>query len=320
MLVLVLCVGCPNKTPKPDGKNKVEPVVTPEPAGHIEPLVPKVDDPPTETDPPTKTESPAPETTGITSEALGKYAAEATPLPPLEDLTAQIDEYITKIEKALDDLDGSPKYADDAANIVRDTTAVTLIALAIGLADVDSKYKKSASQIITAAQTLAAAKNLDEGKKGYDALKASLTGTGSGKTLVWTDKIVRLTPAMKALPNLHAAVKRTTDTEGKLMRVLDRRAQPVYSQLAALAVISQGCIPNVTDTPKPDAAAEWKKYCEEFRDAALKANVAAHQYAGDKADGKEPNYAAFDASFKAMTESCDSCHKVFYPHAVGKSE
>jgi hypothetical protein len=324
VLVLVLCAGCPAKTSKPDGGNKAKLDMTLDHGSHIEPLVPKV------TDPLSETESPAPETTGttstgITSEENGEFAVEAVPLPPLEDLTVQIDDYISKIARDLDDLDGSPKYAEDSVSIVRDATAIKLIAFALGLADGDSKYKKSASQIISAAQTLAAAKNLDEGKKGYETLKASLTstgltGTGDGKSPAWADKIADIAPAMKALPNLSAAVKRVTDTERKLNMTLDRNPHLVHGRLAALAVISQGCIPNVAETTKPDAEAEWKKYCEEFRDAALKTNAAAHQYAKDKADDGEPNYAPFAAGFKAMTESCDSCHKIFYPSAVGKSE
>jgi hypothetical protein len=313
MLFLALCVGCPNTAvdkEKPTMKptEKQEP---PKTEGHVEPMhLPdgtKVGD--TETQ----------ETTGVPSEIFGKYAAETVPLPPVEDLTTQVDEYITKIGRFLEDLDGSPKYADDAADIVRDTHALSLVALAIGLTEADSKYKKSASQIITAAKTLAAAKNIDEGRKAYAALQASLTGSGNGKPLAWKDKIADLKPLMKALPNLNSSVKRITDTERKLNIALSgANPQRVYGQLAALSVISQGSIPNVTETTKPDAVEEWKKLCEEFRDAALNTNAAAHQYAKDTADGKEPNYAAFSTCFKAMTESCDNCHKVFYPSAVGK--
>ena len=316
ILILAFCIGCTNTTTKekPKMESATEPVETLEndgPVPHVEPMFPLVD-------PPAGTSEP--DISGIIVKALGKYAAEAVPLPPLNDLTAQIDEYVTKIGKSLDDLDGSPKYAEDASDIVRDANALALIALAIGLAEGDSKYKKPASQIIASAKILAAAKNLDDGQKAYTALKASLTGQGDGKPLAWTDKIAGLKPAMKALPNLSAGVKRVTDTERKLNTILgSARAQQVYSQLAAMSVIAQGCVPNVTETTKPDAAADWKKHCEEFRDAALKANAAAHQYAKDKADGKE-DYTAFAAGFKAMTESCDSCHKIFYPSAVGKNE
>ena len=322
VLLLALCVGCPSTDSKPIKNQPVEPA---EIHDHdkipplVEPMSPQRDEPAEDSAPAPET-TVAPETTAILSEALEKFADEAVPLPPLEDLTAQIDYYITKIGTSLEGLDGSPKYAEDAADIIRDANASALIALAIGLAEGDSKYKKSAPLIIASAKTLAAAKNLDEGQKAYTALKASLTGQGTGR-LAWTDKVADLKPAMKALPNLSSAVRRVSDTENKLDRFLGNvRGQEVYSQTAAMATIAQGCIPNVAETTKPDAAAEWKKHCEEFRDLAIKTNAAAHQYAKDKADGKTPNYAAFDTSFKAMSESCDSCHKDFYPSAVGQHE
>jgi hypothetical protein len=236
-------------------------------------------------------------------------------------LTAQVDAYITKIGESLESLEGSIKYTEDAADVVRDAHALALVALALGLAEADSQYKKPAAQIIAATKPLAAAKNFREGKKAYEALKASLTAPGEGSSLTWTDKVADLAPAMKAVPNLHAAVKRVTDAERKLNVVLGgARAQSVSSQLAALAVIAQGTIPNVAETLKPEAVGEWKQHCEEFRDAALKTNIAVHQYTKDKADGKEPNYVTFSNSFKAMTESCDHCHTIFHPGALGKNE
>ena len=313
----------PMETPDSDGEPPlVEPMFYPD-GSPVNPqeTQPAVNEPESEPEPKPETETePESETTGILSEALGKYAAEAVPLPPVADLTAQVDEYIASIGKTLDDLDGSPKYADDAAGIVRDATALALVVHAIGLAEADSKYKKPASQIIVAAKILASAKSFDEGTIGYEGLKASLTGEGGGAPLSWTDKIANLTPAMKALPNLSSAVKRRTDTERKLNSKLESQPQQVYGALAAMAVIAQGTIPNIAETPKPEAVAEWKQRCEEFRNAALKANADAHQYAQDKADDKEPNYAAFNTSFKAMSASCDDCHKVFYPSAVGKNE
>ena len=322
IIILPLCIGCPNTAVKE--KPKAEVIVEPTemfenegPEPYVEPMYPQKDGESEDTTLQSAMSAMFPAFSGV----LGKYASEIVPLPPLDDLTAQIDDYITKIGISLDDLDGSPKYAEDAGGLVRDANALALVALAIGLAEADSKYKKRASQIISSAKILAAAKNLDDGQKAYTALKASLTGRGDGKPLTRMDKIADLAPAMKALPNLSSAVKRRTDTERKLnIELGGARAQQVYSQLAALSVIAQGCVPNVTETTKPDAMAEWKKFCEEFRDAALKTNVAAHQYAKDKADDKEPNYAAFNTSFKTMMESCDSCHKVFYPSAVGKNE
>jgi len=321
LLFLVFCASCSKEVSLPDKGNTTGTVETTDPNSEP-PLVEPMFYPdgsqvnPTEEQP----VKDVPDTTGIFSEALGKYGAEVVPLPPLADLTAQVDEYITSIGKFLEDLDGSPKYVDDAANIVRDVHALALVVHAIGLAEADSKYKKPAAPIITSAKVLAIAKNFAEGQERYEKLKTSLTSAGNGDSLSWAERVADLAPAMKALPNLSSAVKRRSDTERKLNLALERQPHQVYGALAAMAVIAQGTIPNVAETPKPDAEAEWKKLCEEFRDAALQANAAAHQYAKDKEDGKEPNYALFDASFKAMSASCDDCHKVFYPSAVGKKE
>lgn len=319
VLSLALCVGCSKKPSEPVNTGEsvdTETVAPPETDDWekqpplILPLEPLPLD--SEEDSPT-----ALETTGIAATVFGKYAAETIPLPPIDDLTAQIDEYITKIGSNLGNLSGSSRYAEDAADIVRDANALALVALAVGISEADSKYKLPASHIITAAKNLAAAKTFEEGKKAYESLKASLTNTTAGTPLSWSNKVADLVPVMRALPNLSSAVKRVTDTEGKLNTTLDRSAQTLYSQFAALAVLSQGSIPNVVETAKPDASAEWKQYCEEFRDAALKVNAAARQYAQDKANGKEPDYAVFNANFRVMTESCEHCHEVFYPRAVG---
>jgi len=320
VLTLVFCVGCPPTATEPEKDKPADSVETSDfdnPAPLVEPMYPKQREEDTPDEAPAD-ESAVPETTGVTALTHGKYAGEVVPLPPLEDLTAQIDEYMTSIASSLEYLDGSTKYERDAADIVRDANALALVAFALGLAEGDSKYKPSASPIIAAAKTLAAAQNLDEGNKAYDALKASLIGRGNGKSLSWTEKVADLAPVMKALPNLSSAVKRVTDTERKIGLLSESKAKQVYGQLATMAVIAQGSIPNVMETTKPNATAEWKKYCEEFRDAAIKANAAARQYAQDKADGKEPNYATFSTSFKSMTESCDDCHKEFFPKAIGQ--
>ena len=309
VLILVLCVGCPHN-PEPVDNETVEPVEMPDsetPEPLIEPLVPR--EHPSEASPE--------ESTGVISDILDKYAAENVPLPPIEDLVAQIDEYIAKIGESLDALDGSPRYAAGAADIVRDANALALVALAVGLAEADSKYKKSASHIIAAAQSLASTKTFEEGQKAYAALQESLTNTDAGKPLLWSDKVADLAPAMKALPNLSSGIKRVTDTERKLFVTLNRQPQRVLGQIAALAAVSQGSIPNVVETEKPDAMEKWKKYCEDFRDVAIKLNTATRQYAQGVADDTNPDYAIFSAAFRAMAESCDDCHRTFYPSAVG---
>jgi hypothetical protein len=322
VLSLILCAGCQQTTTAPASSDTA---TTPaassekqESEGYVEPLVPTLPKPEQSTEQPTeqpKAETPkAPETSAVSADALGKFAAEAVLLPPIDDLTAQIDEFISKLDGDLESLDGSPKYKDDAAStVVRDASALSLVALAIGLADADSKYKKAAPSIIVAAKVLATAENLEAGQKAYQALKASLSSDKAGEPLSWTTKTADLAPLMKAVPNLSSSITRL-NTEKKLKAQLKKKPEAIFGALAALSVIQQGSIANVKETAKPDAEAEWKKECELFRDAALKANAAAHDYAGGKID-----FVAFSATVKTMTESCESCHHTFHPAASEKT-
>ncbi len=283
----------PSQQPAPEvkpGETGVE--------GHVEPSVPE------------KKEG----ASLVPATVYGKIAAEAVPMAPVEDLVAQVDEYVGKIGTNLTDLDGTANFKNDADAIIRDANALTLVALAVGTSGTDSKYKKAAPGIIKAALELEKAEKLDDAKKAFDNLKAALTSEGDPSTLAWT-KVAELTPLMKAVPNLSATLTRLTNAERKLKRQIEKEPQRIYGALAALAAISQGSIANVKDTTKPDAEADWKKVCEQFRDCAIKANAAAHGYA----DGSV-KYDDYWAAFKTLTESCDKCHEVFYPTAVGKNE
>jgi hypothetical protein len=311
-LLLVFCSGCPQTAKKkPEAqKNPADSGETINQPPLVEPLVPK-------TDPPEKTEPSGVPAAGVPGVPAGKIAAETVPLPPVADLTGQADEYVAKLGVLLEDIDGSTKYKEDSSDIVRDSHALMLVALAIGLSDGDSKYKQSAPHIIAAAKTLATAENLEAGRNAYKVLTASLQEKkGGGQALNWTAKTADLTPLMKAVPNLSSMIKRL-NTENKLKKQLEKKPAAVFGALAALTVIPQGSIANAAETSKPDAAAEWKKDCEHFRDAALKANGLAHQFAEGKAV-----FADFKAAVGAMQESCDQCHKVFHPAAMdsGKEE
>lgn len=250
----------------------------------------------------------------ITAPLAGKFADEAVPMVPIADLVAQVDEYIERIGKNLDDLDGTVNYKNDADTIVRDASGLALVALSVGMSKDDSKYKKAAPGIIKATMDLAKVEKFDDAKKAYDALKTSLTSEGDPSSLKWT-KVAELPPVMKAVPNLSSILTRLTNAEKKLKRGVEKNPERIYGALAALSAITQGSIANVKDTTKPDADAEWKKECEQFRDAAIKANAAAHGFA----DGSI-SYADYWAAFKAMTETCDKCHATFYPSAIGKNE
>lgn len=320
--VCILCIaaftltGCPNSskpTTAPGPLPEVQPGVTTD-EGVVLPLEPVGGPKPMEPKPVgTKADGAFLAPADVLGKVAADAATQAVPMPPIEDLVLQIDEYVTKIGSTLDDIDGTINYKNDADFVVRDANGLALVALAVGLSPNDSKYKKAAPAIIKAAMELAKIEKYDEALKSYEALKASLTTEGDPSTLAWT-KVAELTPVMKAVPNLSSLVKRLTNAEAKLKRAV-KKPQRLYGATAALAVISHGSIANAADTKKPDEAELWKKECERFRDAAIAANAALHGYADGTVD--------FDSYWKAhnvMTEACDTCHKIFSPSAVGKSD
>jgi hypothetical protein len=317
-----MLTGCPSTSVDPPsstgaGSGSIGPGTTSN-EGVVEPLVPSggVHTPAVS---PADVEKKVPESNNegtqlIPSLPSGKITSEVIPMPPIADLASQVDEYVGKLGKTLEDLDGTPKYKDDNEFIVRDANALALVVLAIGKSGNDSKYKKAAPGIIKAATELAGAGTFADAQKAYDALKTSLTSEGDPALLTWT-KVADLKPLMKAVPNLSSLLTRLTNTESKLKRQMTKKPEQVFGTLAALAVISQGSIANVGDTSKPEAVDEWKKECEQFRDAAIKANTAAHNFA----DGKT-SYQEYWNIYKELTETCDTCHKTFHPGAVGKNE
>jgi hypothetical protein len=295
--------GCNgSKTPPPPGNDTV-PVkgattVTP----YVEPMVPQTQPEEKKAEEPKKEE-----TSMMKSATFGKIAQQSVPLPPVADLVAQADEYLDKIGGWLKDLDGTSDYKKDADAVVRDTNGLALIALAIGLSPEDSKYKKAAPGIIAAALALEKVGKLDAANKAYADLKAAYESSGDPTTLGWT-KIASLGPVMKAVPNLDATAKRLSNSESKLKRVKTNSIK-VTAPFAGLAAIAQGSIANVKETLKPEAEAEWKKECEQFRDAAIKANAAVHAFVKEEA-----TYADFEAAYTALSETCESCHKIFQPN------
>ena len=240
-------------------------------------------------------------------------AAEDTPQPPVADLVIQLDAYVTKIGETLTELHGTVNYKLDSDFVVRDASGLALVALAIALHTDESRYKKSAPAIITQAAALAKIDNYDEALKCFETLKSAVAGEEVIAMARWADvaEEVDLTPVMKAVPNLAALLKRLTNTETKMKRMV-AKPESVYGATAALAAISQGSIANATDTIKPDERDIWKKECEQFRDAALAVNAALHDYAAGKID-----YAAYWKAHNRMTESCETCHALFSPAASG---
>jgi hypothetical protein len=318
VLVLAAFAGCAKtETPisKPGTETKVSPTAT-STEGVVIPLQPAA---PEEAKPDNKPAEKAAEkkegafVAPANAAGFGKIAAEAVIFPPVADLVAQIDEYVKKLGKTLDeDLNGTANYKSDSDAVVRDASGLTLVALTTGIHPSDSKYKKAAPVIIEAATTLIKADKYSDAKKALAALQESLKNEGDPSKLAWV-KVTELTPVMKAVPNLSSYITRQSNKESKLTKAV--KNPQLFGALAALAAISQGSIANAKDTGKADKEAEWKKDCEAFRDAALKANAAAHNFADGGGD-----YATYEKALTELTQSCDGCHKTFHASAVGKSE
>lgn len=230
------------------------------------------------------------------------YAVETVPLPPVGDLEPQIDAYIKKLETNVEELDGTDDYARDADTVVRDATALKLIALALGKHKDENKFQKAAPEIMSASQELLDAKSLADAKKAIANLKASTSKTGDPSKLKWEDKHAKMLPAMKAVPNINSTLNRYIRTEAILKKSVDKAAEGT----AAIAVIGEGSIPNVAETIKPELEKEWKKECEKFRDFMLECNKLLHDFQDGKAEFK-----TIKDHLDKREDACQSCHNIF---------
>ena len=302
--ILFACLGC---FPMPKGKTSPQPEAsetTPPPSVSVEEE--------TVIEPMFPAEEPEDSSAALQTQLNPKFAADASNpvlLPKVSDLVPQVKVYVERLEKSLDDLDGTPRFVEDAEVLYRDANTLALIALALGLSKEDNPYKKAAPAIIQAAMKMETVKNFDEAAKVIAEIKQSLKAEGDPTTLSWDKKIVTLRPIMKAVPNINTLVKRNLRTEAALRR----GSRTVAEGSAVMAVIGQGSIPNVTETIKPGAVKEWTAHSIEFRDAALGLNRAALDYEAEKG-----TFDAVQDAYEALSDSCDSCHVLFYHGEVPK--
>lgn len=245
----------------------------------------------------------------LAADTGAKFGAEKTPFPPVADLEGQLESYIKKLDRSLEDLESSKNFKADSEALIRDANALALIALALGLAEEESKFKQAAPAMIKAATAVEEAGDFAAAKAAVEAVKQGMHDKGDPSTLAWT-KVAKLGPVMKAVPNISANVTRNGNTENK---VTGRGKTHVLEGTAAMAVLVQGSMANYDETDKAGSKEEWERLCREFRDLAIKANAEAH-----KVIDKTGVYADFMSAFDAMKVSCDNCHKVFHQAAIGK--
>ncbi|MCS7237251.1 MAG: cytochrome c [Thermoguttaceae bacterium] len=217
---------------------------------------------------------------------------------PAEDLVAQFDYYLKRLDA---DLAQEADYKDVADRVYKDANTIVLIALALGLHDQPNKYKQNAAGLVAASQKLIAAKDYASAKAALEQLKAAAAKPqGDPSTLAWK-KMASMPPLMQQVPLVHSRIKRS-------MRRFERMASSIAGDAATIAVIGQGSIYNADETKKPDEAEKWYQYCIQMRDAAAQLNKAA----------RAKDQKAAEEVLKALAKSCDDCHLVFHPEAIGK--
>lgn len=227
-------------------------------------------------------------------------APKVSTFAPAEDVAAQIETYVERLEESVQ---SEEEYKEAEAKVAKESNTLILLALAAGLHDEDVKYKAAAPALIKAAQELAKAKGFAAAKAGVAAVKKALgSKEGSPAELKWV-KSASLPELMKQVPLVNSRLKR--NLRGTK---LTKKAQDNAGDSATLAVIAQGSLADTSETKSEDQVAKWYGFCVQMRDAAAALNKAVHAK-----DAK-----AADKAMSDLNQSCDDCHEVF--HKVEKKE
>ena len=222
---------------------------------------------------------------------------------PVEDLVAQVPEYLEELEESVED---EQEYNDSVENIAKRANTFVLIALALGMHDSDNKFKAAAGPMIEAAQELAAAEDYEAAKAGVAKLQKAATVTGDDPAGLKWGHLASLPELMKAVPLINTKMKRPLRSESRL----ERGADDMAGHAAVLAVIAQGSLDSVGDTEKPNEVAKWQALCVEMRDKAAAVNTAVRKFR------ESPSVEGFEATKVAveeLNENCEACHEVFKP-------
>lgn len=237
----------------------------------------------------------------VTSGADIPPPPKASTYAPAADLVKAVDDYITRLGEALS---SEGDFSDFQSRIIKDAETVAVLALVLGLHDEKTPYQAAAPALIKASQELAkaAAKDYASAKKALAELEAAKSASGDPSTLKWV-KVASLKELMEQVPLVNSRLKRN-------MRRFDRQVEAIAVDAAVLAAIAQGSMANVDETSQPSNAEKWFTYCADMRDASAEINRAA----------KKKDAAAAEKAVAALTKSCDDCHAVFHPEAIGKTE
>ncbi|MEJ5341761.1 MAG: hypothetical protein WHT09_09350 [Thermogutta sp.] len=228
-------------------------------------------------------------------------APKASTYAPAADLVKAVDDYIQGIAKVLE---SEEDFKDLQSKVIKDAETLAVLALVLGLHDENTPYKAAAPALIKAARELsaAAAKDYASAKKALAAVEAAKSAAGDPNGLKW-EKVASLKELMEQVPLVNSRLKRN-------MRRFERQAETIAMDSAVIAAIAQGSMANLDETSKPENAEQWFQFCAAMRDAAAQVNKAA----------KAKDAAGAEKAVAALAKTCDDCHAVFHPEALGKTE
>jgi cytochrome c556 len=224
-------------------------------------------------------------------------APPASQYAPAADLIAQVNYYIKRSDEGL----ASKEDFDDAAKarLKKDANTMAVLGLALALHDSDNAIKSQAGELIKAAQALAKAQDFDVASLAFADLKKAATGSGAAapnNPKEW-QKVASLGQLMKQVPTVNTALKRGVSSPARLEKLKDESA----GHAATLAAIAQASMADTHEVKNPADLDKWYEYCAEMRDAAGQVNAAVRAL----------DHAKTTSAMLRLTNSCDTCHKVF---------
>ena len=230
--------------------------------------------------------------------AYGEDAVVPCPFKtPVAMLTEQIDYYVDRLG---DSTESEEDYMEDYVDRVRrDAGTVKVLATALGLAQEDSAYKKSAGALFKAADFIVNAKTHADAKKGAAVLAIVLSEKRTDPTELKWGPIASLEDMMSQVPLVESRMKRG-------VRRFESKSEDIGGYASTLAMIAQA---SFYDTQKTKDAAQvklWQKHCMEMRDASLEIVEACEKK--DEAQAKK--------AIDTLSTSCKECHKTFAPDEV----
>ncbi len=298
-LLLGQLAGCAPPEPRPEPRiDAVDPEDEPvEPTEPVEPVEPTEPDEPVIVEPEDEPAEPMADATPepVDFDTLPVDAPVST-YAPAQDLLAQVDQYMARMEEVVANAD---EYQDGAQRLARDSNTMIVIALALGMHDEDHQLKAHAPAILQAAQAVAATEDYEAAKQAVEDLKQAIADGGEGPELQW-EKVASLKELMEQVPLINTSINR------RVRRRFERNVDDIAGDAAAIAVIGQGTLPNADDTIAPERADEWIKYSIQMRNAAAELRAAA----------RAVNEDAAQAAFEKLGQSCDDCHAVFHPEEL----